>query len=85
MAEAEAFTWKRWKVEDVKRPYDYFYDAADDRVYVCCDQNPGEKHKEIELALRRHIINQGGKHDVVYDGLKLLYGAAHGFGGGCRL
>jgi len=32
--------------------------------------------------LTRHIINQGNRHDVVYDGLAVRYGAAHGFGGG---
>jgi len=47
-----------------------------------CDANPAEKHSSIELALKRHIIDQGGRHDLVFDGLKLLYGAAHGFGGG---
>ncbi|MEW6358361.1 MAG: right-handed parallel beta-helix repeat-containing protein [Planctomycetota bacterium] len=74
--------WKRWKIEDVKRPYDYFYDGKDMCVYVCSDRNPAEAHASIELALRRHIIDQGGRHDIVYDGLALKYGAAHGFGGG---
>ena len=74
--------WKRWGLEDVKRPYDYYYDGREQRVYVCLQKNPGEVHAAIELALRRHIVNQGGKHDVVYDGLALKYGAAHGFGGG---
>ena len=74
--------WKRWSLEDVKRPYDYFYDGKEQRVFVCLDRNPGEVHDSVELALKRHIVNQNGKHDVVYDGLALRYGAAHGFGGG---
>jgi hypothetical protein len=74
--------WKRWKLEDVKRPYDYWYDGRSLRVYVCCERNPAEAHDSVELALRRHIVDQSGKHDVVYDGLGLRYGAAHGFGGG---
>ncbi|NOZ20142.1 MAG: right-handed parallel beta-helix repeat-containing protein [Planctomycetes bacterium] len=78
----KACGWKRWKIEDVKRPYDYFYDGKDMRVFVCSEKNPAEAHSSIELALRRHIIDQGGKHDIVYDGLALKYGAAHGFGGG---
>ena len=36
----------------------------------------------MELALTRHIINQGNKHDITYDGLAIRYGASHGFGGG---
>ncbi|MDP6355906.1 MAG: hypothetical protein QF473_12425 [Planctomycetota bacterium] len=78
----EACGWKRWKLEDVKRPYDYFYDGQNMRVFVCLDRNPADAHDSIELALKQHIVNQGGVHDVVYDGLALRYGAAHGFGGG---
>lgn len=78
----EVCGWKRWKLDDVKRPYDYLYDGADMRVYVCCEQNPAEAHASIELALKRHIVSQNNTHDVVYDGLALRYGAAHGFGGG---
>ena len=32
--------------------------------------------------MARHVVNQGGKHHVIYDGLAIKYGAAHGFGGG---
>jgi hypothetical protein len=73
--------WKRWRLADVKRPYDYFYDGEQQRVYVCLARNPGEAHDSVELALRRHIVDQGGKHDIVYEDLALRYGAAHGFGG----
>ena len=38
--------------------------------------------KSVELALTRHIVNQGGKQDITYDGLAVRYGGAHGFGGG---
>ena len=78
----KACGWKRWKVEDVKADHDYFYDPLQDRVYLHCDKNPAEKYGSLELALRKTIINQGSRHDVVYEDLKLLYGAAHGFGGG---
>ncbi|MDP6111723.1 MAG: hypothetical protein QGG53_07630 [Planctomycetota bacterium] len=78
----KACGWKRWKLEDVKRPCDYFYDGQNMRVFVCLDRNPADAHDSIELALKQHIVNQGGVHDVVYDGLALRYGAAHGFGGG---
>ena len=44
--------------------------------------NPATQHASIELALARHVVNQGGKHHLVFDGLAILYGAAHGFGGG---
>jgi hypothetical protein len=74
--------WKKWKLDDLKKPYDYYYDGASQRVYLYCDAAPTSRHGSIELAMARHVINQGSKHHVVYDGLAIMYGAAHGFGGG---
>ena len=61
---------------------DFWYDPAGKRVVVRFDRNPGAAFKSIELALRAHVVNEGGRHDVTYDGLWIRYGAAHGFGGG---
>lgn len=74
--------WKKWSLDELSKPYDYYYDAASQRVFLYLDVAPPARHRSIELALARHIVEQGGKHDVVYDGLTLMYGAAHGFGGG---
>jgi hypothetical protein len=74
--------WKKWKLDDLKKPYDYYYDGASQRVYLYCDAAPTSRHRSIELAMARHVINQGSKHHVVYDGLAIMYGASHGFGGG---
>lgn len=74
--------WKKWSLDDLKKPYDYYYDGASQRVYLHSETNPAARHRSIELALARHVIQQGGKHHVVYDGLAIKYGAAHGFGGG---
>jgi hypothetical protein len=73
---------KRFNREDLAEPLDYFYDQATGQVFLKSPENPGKLYDSIELALRRHIINQGGAHHVVYDGLAVRYGAAHGFGGG---
>lgn len=74
--------WKKWSIDDLKKPYDYYYDGASQRVYLYSDTAPCARHLSIELALARHVVNQSGKHHVVYDGLAVMYGAAHGFGGG---
>jgi len=74
--------WKKWSLDDLTKPYDYYYDGSSQRVYLYCEAAPPSRHKSIELALARHVINQGGTHHVVYDSLAVLYGAAHGFGGG---
>jgi hypothetical protein len=66
----------------LKKPYDYYYDGTSERVFLFSQGNPATLHNSIELALKRHVINQSGAHHVVFDGLAVKYGAAHGFGGG---
>ena len=73
---------KKWALADVRAPCDYWYDEDGKRVFLACGTNPATTFASIELALTRHIVSQGGRHDVVYDGLAVRYGAAHGFGGG---
>jgi len=73
---------KKWALADVKAPCDYWYDEDGKRVFLACDANPAQKFSSVELALTRHIVNEGNRHDVTYDGLAVRYGAAHGFGGG---
>jgi hypothetical protein len=73
---------KKWTLADVKAPCDYWYDEDGKRVFLACDANPAKKFQSVELALTRHIVNEGNRHDVVYDGLAVRYGGAHGFGGG---
>jgi len=74
--------WKKWSVEQLDKPYDYYYEGSSKRVFLYASANPATLHESIELAMTRHVINQGNAHHVVYDGLAVKYGAAHGFGGG---
>jgi len=74
--------WKKWSVDELENPYDYYYDGSSWRVFLHSEVNPATVHKSIELAMKRHVVNQSGAHHVVYDGLAVKYGAAHGFGGG---
>lgn len=73
---------KKWKPTDLKQQGDYWYDGANWQVRLYSAKNPAEAHKSIELALRRHNVDQGGKSHVVYENLAVSCGAAHGFGGG---
>ncbi|MDO5582334.1 MAG: right-handed parallel beta-helix repeat-containing protein, partial [Planctomycetia bacterium] len=73
---------KKWNLEDCKKPGDYWFNPDDQRVYLRFDGNPASKFKSIELALRRTIINEGGRHDLLFENLAVAYGASHGFGGG---
>ena len=78
----KACGWKKWSADTLEKPLDYFYDGENWRVLVFSEKNPATQFNSIELALKRHIINQSNTHHVIYDGLALKYGAAHGFGGG---
>ena len=73
---------KKWSLDDVKKPGDYFYDASSRRVFLCWPENPAKTCQSIELAMKGHCVNHGGKHDVIFDGLAFAYSASHGFGGG---
>ena len=74
--------WKKWSIDELEKPNDYYYDGPSRRVYMYATANPATQHARIEFALKRHIVEQSGAHDVTFDGLALKYGAAHGFGGG---
>ena len=74
--------WKKWSVDELEKPYDYYYDGSSWRVFLYSTANPATLHESVEFALKRHVVNQGNAHHVVYDGLAVKYGAAHGFGGG---
>ena len=77
----KAWGIKKWNLESLKQPFDYWYDAEKFQLHIRMDKNPGELYESVELALKKHIISQGGCHDITYDGLAVRYGAAHGFGG----
>jgi hypothetical protein len=72
---------KRWKEDDLRRPGDYCYCPNTCQVKLCCERNPAEVYRSVELALRRHIVSQGNQSYVTYENLALGYGAAHGFSG----
>jgi hypothetical protein len=78
----KACGWKKWSIRALEQPYDYYYDPPSQRVFLKAKANPATLHDSIECALRRHVIDQSNTHHVVYDGLAVMYGAAHGFGGG---
>ncbi len=73
---------KKWREEDLREELDYYYDGATAQVKLCLKENPATRYRSIELALSKHIINQGGRSYVTYQDLDLRYGAAHGIGGG---
>jgi hypothetical protein len=80
--EGESCGVKVWNEEDLKQPGQYWYDEARHLVKLVCAKNPAEQYRSIELAIREHMILQSSRSYVIYENLKLLYGGAHGIGGG---
>ena len=72
---------KQWSEADLHHDGDFFYDARSRLVKLRLNGNPATHSRSIELALRRHIIDQSGRGYVTYENLDLRYGAAHGIGG----
>lgn len=72
---------KKWSETDLREAGDFFYDGNARQVKLWSNGNPANAHRSIELALRKHIIDQSGASHVVYENLSLRYGAAHGIGG----
>ena len=78
---------KKWcnpdsKVEPLEKPLDYTYDPDKKCVRVRFDGNPAKACRSIELACTASVVREWRGHDIVYDGLWVRYGGAHGFGGG---
>ncbi|GHT35996.1 hypothetical protein FACS189427_06680 [Planctomycetales bacterium] len=73
--------FKRWTLEDLKQQDDFWYDNETARVYFYSEKNPALLYQSIEAALHRHIVSHNNCQYVIFDGLDLRYGGAHGFGG----
>lgn len=72
---------KKWRYEELRLPYDYWYDAKNRLVKLYSIGNPAYVNSSIELALKRTVVQLNDIHHAVFDGLAVRYGAAHGFGG----
>ena len=73
---------RMWGPHEIKNDLDFWFDPKAQVVVVKFPKNPGEAFRSIEIAKTTHVVNEGDRHDVTYDGLCVRYGAAHGFGGG---
>lgn len=73
---------KVFRREDLKAQGQFWYDQDRQALVVYSEDNPATRYGSVECALHRHIINQSGKHHIIYQDLALKYGGAHGIGGG---
>jgi hypothetical protein len=73
---------KVWNEGDLDSQGEFWYDEDNWVLKMYSETNPAIHYSSIECALRRHIIDEGGKSYVIYENLALRYGGAHGIGGG---
>jgi len=73
---------KVWEPQELDTQGEYWYDEARHVVKLFSTSCPATFYSNIECAIRDHIIDQSNCHHVLYEGLALKYGAAHGVGGG---
>jgi len=73
--------FKRWTLDDLKQQDDFWYDMETARVFFYSEKNPALLYQSIEAALHHHVISHNNCNYVIFDGLDVRYGAAHGFGG----
>lgn len=78
----ESFGKKKWNEQDLIEQGDFWYDRNSGTLKIYSALNPSLYYREIELAMRKHIINHQNTSFVEFCNLSLKYGGAHGFGGG---
>ena len=78
----ESCGMKKWTAADLKAQGDFWYDPHEQRVVLYSAEAPTTHYRDIECALCVHQINESNTSYVTYENLALLYGGAHGIGGG---
>lgn len=75
--EREFAGFKRWSLDELKAPNDFWFDLATKRLYVLSDENPGVAFESVEAPLRTNtcICNA---NDVVVENIAFSHTAAHG-------
>ncbi len=78
---AALFGFKKWSMGDLASQGDYYYDRSAGTLRIYSTLNPASIYSDIELALRRHVVDLSNVSHATFENLSIKYGAAHGFGG----
>ncbi len=79
--DGEKAAFKKWTLADLTNEDDFLYEPETSRVWYRSKDNPAGRFKSVEVALHRHVVDHSNCRYVIFDGLDIRYGAAHGFGG----
>ena len=72
----------QWHDRGLRAQDEFRYDEERQVVEMYSVGNPAARHRAIECALTRHVIDESGVSHVTYEDLDIRYGGAHGIGGG---
>lgn len=72
---------KKWSQKDLKAPDDYYYQEATGELKLYSEGNPALKHKVIECALRKWMVEIEDIKYVTFENLAFKYGGGQGFAG----
>lgn len=78
---ATSFGHKKWARKDLTEQGSFYYDRSTKELAIHSRSNPALYYKDIEVALRRNIIDENNTSFVTYENLALRFGGAHGIGG----
>lgn len=75
--EREGAGFKRWSLDELKAPNDFWFDLATKRLYVLSDENPGVAFESVEALLRTNTCVCNA-NDVIVENIAFSHTAAHG-------
>ena len=72
---------KVWEETDLSEQGEFWYDENNEILKLYSVSNPALFYSDIELALRKNIIDISYKSYIIFEDLDLRYGAVHGIAG----
>ena len=69
---------KKATLAEVTADGDFWYDSANDKVYLYSAVNPADAWNSIEIGVNAYIFEINGKNNITVDNLNIRYTGAHG-------
>lgn len=82
MNSCEIIGSKKWDIESLKSDGDFYFNNDDRKLYLfSTNKSPAEFYRDIEAAITTHVVDINNSSYVLFQGLHISMGSAHGFGG----
>ncbi|MFT3948540.1 MAG: acetylxylan esterase [Agriterribacter sp.] len=77
----ESCGWKLSSKELLQKQGDFYSDTRNASVILYSVSNPGRFYSNIEIALKKNVIDESFRSFIIYQDIDIRYTAAHGIGG----